>query len=439
MALTLASLLLPQISGANILAAISGGLDSVVLLHLLHLRGAKTGVAHCNFGLRGHESDGDEEFVRKLAKRYNFPFYRTGFCTLQHAEENGISTQMAARELRYTWFEEIRRQHQFDFIATAHHLNDSLETVLLNLLRGTGPAGLRGIAEEAGNIIRPLINTSREEITEFARHHNLTWREDSSNQSDYYKRNFLRQHIIPQLQQLNPNLLQTMSQTMQRMTDATELIRDKAAEVKKQAVTDLNKQVWIKTGLLPKKGLPLLLHELIKKYGFSYLQATEISKNLNAHSGKQHLSPTHRLLIDRQQLIISPLAEPDQNPEYKIEKLTTELDLGDHKLLFGHFYVDDFAPKKSADVAALDADKLNFPLRLRKWQPGDKFRPLGMRGQKKVSDFLIDQKVPVTEKEHVYVLVSGSEIVWLVGYRIGDRCKISAQTKNILEARLLKK
>ena len=421
----------------RLLVAVSGGLDSVALLHALHQAGYHTGVAHVNFGLRGVASDADEAFVQQLAFQYQAPFHHTRFSTEAHAAGHGISIQMAARALRYEWLEQIRQQAGYDYILTAHHRNDSIETVLLNLVRGTGLAGLRGMLPKTGQLVRPLLNATRADIAAYAAHHQLAWREDSSNATDAYQRNFLRHRVVPLLEELNPNFSETFQHTMQRLREAEEIITEQTGRLRENCHNEAG-TVQIRTDVLPKTGLPLLLHELLRPYGFTYRQAQELVRALPGPPGKQFFSATHRLVKDRQHLLITPLPAASAVPPagISIPAGAAEVTAGPWRLKLQRFPMATYLLQPDQEIAALDADTLAFPLLLRPWQPSDWFVPLGMRGRKNISDLLTDRKVPLPEKEKVWVLLSGEAIVWVLGRQLDDRFKLTARTKEVLEIRI---
>jgi tRNA(Ile)-lysidine synthase len=409
----------------KILLAASGGLDSTVLLHLLVKLEYTTAVAHANFQLRGEESEQDEAWVRQLASDFQLPFYTQRFETNNYATENGLSIQLAARHLRYTWFDALCEKLNCDFVATAHHLNDNLETVLLNFTRGAGLTGLQGIPQKKGRIIRPLLPFSRMEIEQYARDHGLTWREDSSNSSDDYSRNFIRHQVVPKLKELNPSLEETFSRNTERLHAADELARRELKGLRESYVLQSGRHTKILKSLvgLFQYPAPVLL-ELIKDYGFNLNQCIEVVLAVPGQPGKQFFSSTHQLVIDREHLIIS--VQKDKPGEVQIEEGVDEVVLGSLVLKIGNSAGAEINPGKG--VARLDKAKLRFPLLWRTWRPGDSFFPLGMEHRKKLSDFLVDNKISLTDKEDVTVLESGGEIAWVVGYRIDNRFKSTGGT-----------
>ncbi len=423
----------------SVLVAVSGGLDSVVLLDILHQLGVKIAVAHCHFGLRGDDADADEAFVRKLAKQYDAPYFAEHFQTKAFAEAEGISTQMAARLLRYRWFEEVRARQDYAVVATAHHQRDTAETMLLNLTHGTGLAGLHGIQSRNGHVVRPLLSVGRDDLHDYLVANNLRWREDDSNDSPVYQRNLLRHEVLPVLREINPNLDHTMSQTAERVGGAEEIVRRYVADTAAQARRDEAEATYFHIGTLQNTAATaLVLHELLRPFGFTWLVAKEITAAFTGLSGKQFLSPTHRLVKDRDHLVVTP-RRVAQYGSFQLEAGQTDL-LADGMRLRAalHEEAQHFIIPRSKSSAAFDADKLRFPLTLRRWQEGDWFMPLGMQGKKHLSNFLIDQKVPLNLKDEVRVLVSADgKICWVVGWRVDDRFKVTPATERVLAVQRL--
>ena len=423
----------------TVLVAVSGGLDSVVLLDILQRLGVKLAVAHGHFGLRGDDADADETFVRKLAKQYEAACHVEHFQTKAFAEAEGISTQMAARLLRYRWFEDVRARHDYAAIATAHHQRDTAETMLLNLTHGTGLAGLHGIQPKNGQVVRPLLCVGRDDLHDYLVANNLRWREDDSNDSPVYQRNLLRHEVLPVLREINPNLDHTMSQTAERVGGAEEIVRRYVADTAAQARRDHAEATYFDIRTLQNTAATaLVLHELLRPFGFSWLVAKEITAAFAGISGKQFLSPTHRLVKDRDHLVVTP-RRVAQYGSFQLEAGQTDL-LADGMRLRAalHDEAQHFVIPRSRSSAAFDADKLRFPLTLRRWQEGDWFMPLGMQGKKHLSNFLIDQKVPLNLKDDVRVLVSADgKICWVVGWRVDDRFKVTPQTERVLAVQRL--
>ena len=415
----------------KILLAVSGGLDSMVMLHLFKEAGFKIAVAHCNFQLRGGQSDADEEFVGNTCRQLKVPFFATRFDTKVHAAIRGISVQMAARDLRYSFFKELVRDHGFDRVATAHHFNDTIESIFLNLIRGTGMDGFRGIVVRKENIIRPLLFATRKMIHDHALQQNIPWREDSSNLSDDYQRNFLRHKVIPKLEEMNPGFEDAFRDTYERLLGAREFALAYIEEIKSIALKEGDdKSITLDIRRTRKSEFAaVLLWEIIKDLGFNYDQCQKIT--MDHQPGKIFYSETHQLLVDRTQYIIEEKRSNDFL-SHTIEKGQGFAGNGPVTLRIKELPHADFTLRKDPSLAQLDADLLQFPILWRKWQAGDYFIPLGMRAEKKVSDFLIDLKIPFNSKADITVLESGGEIVWIVGHRINDRYKVTAETNRVL-------
>jgi len=416
-------------SSDRILVAVSGGLDSMVLLHLLKQLTVEVAVAHCNFQLRGDDSDQDEQFVRNHCELIQVPFFCKRFETNNYATENKLSIQMAARDLRYAWFEELIEGKGFTKLSTAHHFNDSIETMLLNWVRGAGIEGLRGIPAKRDKIIRPILFATRDEIINYAADHQITWREDISNQTDDYQRNFIRHQVIPQLKRINISLENTVRESVNKMEDEWAFYLKHVEDWKEKFVVREG-ETWkiSKAGFHhPAHGASLLWNS-IKTFGFSYELCKEAVDIKDKQSGKQFLSSTHKLVVDRDYFIVTP--QGNHWNELSIEANQAQAILGPWTLNVR--VPSEIRPSDDPNEAVLDADKLVFPLRWRKWFPGDFFFPLGMTHRKKISDFLIDRKISVGEKDSVTVLESAGEIVWVAGHRIDNRFKLTPDTKRAL-------
>lgn len=417
----------------KILLAVSGGLDSVVMAHLFQLAGYKFSIAHCNFGLRGEESEGDEAFVEVLSKEFlKKDYFVTHFETQKFAKENKLSIQQAARDLRYAWLEEIRVANKLSVIATAHHSDDQFETFFINLLRGTGITGLTGIPLNQNHIIRPMLFTNRMEIEEYAKENNIRYREDSSNLSNKYLRNKIRHKLFPQLEKINPSYRDTMSQTIQNLK-GTELIYKEHLKELNLKQFDTNGRITIEIDRL--KSLNQGVHylfECISEYGFNRSTCADIYKSLRGISGKKFYSQTHSLLRDRKNLIITPnIKTMQQTEEYLIAFSQAEISAPIHLKLTEINNSPDIDLKRGNSFAMIDFDRLTFPLTIRKWQEGDFFYPLGMKRQKKLSDFFIDNKLSMNDKSDIWLLCSCGDIVWIIGHRIDERYKVKPNTKNI--------
>jgi tRNA(Ile)-lysidine synthase len=419
----------------RILLAVSGGVDSVVMVDLFAQTDFDFALAHCNFGLRGADADGDEDFVKQLAQKHKVLFFSQLFNTKEYADRQGISTQMAARDLRYAWFEELLATEKFDFLATAHHQNDNLETILLNLLRGTGIAGLRGILPKQKQIIRPLLFATRKDIREYATQTQIQWREDYSNWENKYRRNLLRNEIIPILKKINPNLDNSIRQTTERLRAIENIFKNQVEKTRKKIVKTSESVIYISIEPLQKmiEG-QIQLAEILKTYHFTYQQTQEIWASLDKEAGKTFNSPDYQLVKDRHHLIIMlKNAIQTTNLEWQIAENQSHLTTDFFELKISQITdLQGFTIPKNAETACLDSDKLQFPLEIRPWQAGDYFYPLGMEQRKKISDFLIDIKTPLNLKKQIFVLTSQGEIVWVIGYRIDNRFKLSDKTSKVL-------
>jgi len=417
----------------KILVAVSGGIDSVVLLHMLLKMEVNCAIAHCNFHLRGDESDGDFEFVKNLAKQYNLPFYSKDFDTKAYADNNKLSIEMAARELRYEWFNQILELENYQYIAIGHHADDVAETVLINLVRGTGIHGLTGIKPKLGKIIRPLLPFTRKELEEFAESESLNYREDSTNRETDFVRNKIRHQVIPVLEQINPAIRKTMSENVQRFKEVEQIYNDVIEENRLHLVFQRENQLLISIARLQELPSPSShLFEILSPYGFHHRDVRMITKSLGSISGKRFFSSTHQVLRDRKYLILSELEENDSS-EYLLEEKSGLIEF---PMEMEASFIDrtpSFKFPSNPEIACLDACKLKFPLKLRKWQKGDSFRPIGMKGNKKISDFFIDQKFSLQDKENTWLLISGDRIAWVVGHRLDDRFKITATTTKIFK------
>jgi tRNA(Ile)-lysidine synthase len=417
----------------RILLTVSGGIDSMAMLRLFKESGLNFGVAHCNFQLRGEASDGDEQFVQQTVKHLNVPCFVQRFETKKFAKQKGVSTQMAARELRYEWFEEIRNQNNYQYIATAHHQDDVLETILLNLTKGTGLAGLHGILPKNGHIVRPMLFTNRDSIEIYAKETLLEWREDASNEDTHYQRNLIRKKVVPILKQINPNISKSTSELAKRVWASEKIIDIEIEKIRKEIQTTSRGVVYLNYQKLESHDNAVeVLAQMLKYYDFDYKLSETIWQNKDTETGKRFLSKTHILTKDREQFVISKAI----NEEFE----GIEIDKSQSKVVLPNGFLElsylsekiDFVPH--VNVSYIDASKLKFPLKVRRWQNGDVFCPLGMNGKrKKVSDLLIDMKIPRNLKDNVLVLESDGKIVWVIGIRLDENFKISEKSKNILK------
>lgn len=413
----------------SILLAISGGLDSMVMLSLFIDAKFKIAVAHANFKLRSDESEVDEAFVMSFCQTKNIPFFTTAFDTNNYAAEKKISIQMAARELRYQWFRQLIKENGFAKIATAHHADDQAETIFLNMVKGEGLNGLTGMPLNKRNVIRPLMFATKENLEHFARNTSLKWREDSSNKEDNYHRNFIRHQIFPRLQKINPGLNESLLRTSVKAKGEMEILKHGLDAIKQSYFSvDDNGWISIKKTLLENFKEPAVIWRALDEFGFSLDQCEEIV-GMNHQSGKFFQSHTHRLVMDREVMIVQPLISESASSPVEIA--------GEGVFKLGHREIKCSIAKgtfsKKSSEAWLDIEKIKFPLTWRNWREGDRFMPLGMIGFKKVSDFLIDEKISVAEKGNVTVVESNGEIVWVVGMRVDDRVKqIDPKNKNFV-------
>lgn len=420
----------------RILLTVSGGVDSMVLLSLFVEAGYTVGVAHCNFQLRGAESDEDEVLVEQQAAKFGVPFYNRRFETVAEMERTGESMEMAARRLRYAWFNDLSREHGYTAIAIAHHADDSIETFFINLLRGTGLRGLTGISTQVGKIIRPLLFASRKEILEYAVQRHIPFREDSSNRSTKYLRNKIRLGLIPRIREINPKFTQLMIRNLARLTDAQLFINHGIERIRGEAVTS---EAGIDTihldRLDPAFPREFVIYELLASaYGFKGDVIDSLCRALEQEeaTGKRFYARDRVAYIDRGRIVATQIA-PDDACLTTIEKETPRAYCGNAVLYFETLDIDTIKNFGVPEhIAQVDADRLRYPLTLRRWREGDWFVPFGMTGRKKVSDFLVDAKVSAAEKQRQFVLLSGDDIVWLVGRRIDDRYRLTSETENVV-------
>lgn len=419
----------PYLKNSRCLIACSGGLDSVVLTHICHELEFDIALAHCNFNLRAEESDDDEAFVMDLADRLDLEVFIESFDTNSYAEEHKLSIQVAARELRYMWFYELVEAFQFDLILTAHHADDNLETILINLTRGTGIAGLIGIPEVNDQVLRPLLPFTRQELEHYAEAHKLTWREDSSNASDKYARNHIRHHVIPKLKELNQELLQNVNATIENLKDTADIVDESLNAVAKRAISEMDDNaIRFKISEFKKVNNPkAYLFEMFKDYGFKAWD--DIVDLLDAQSGKQVFSESYRLIKDRKHLILTDIDNVEQSA-VEIQRLDNDIDTPLGRLSFTKTNTIDTTDSATIYV---DMAKLVLPLMLRSWKKGDVFYPIGLNGKKKLSKFFKDEKMSLIQKEEALILCSNEKIVWVVGRRADDRFKTTSETDQILK------
>lgn len=416
------------LKGKRLLLACSGGVDSVVLAHLCVSASLDITLAHCNFNLRGKESDEDELFVRRLANQLEVEVFVKSFDTKEYVETNKGSVQMAARTLRYQWFTQIATEKELDYILTAHHLDDNLETFLINLSRGTGIDGLSGIPIKNKKIVRPLLSFSRKSILDYANTEHIDWREDSSNAESKYLRNKIRQEIAPRLKELHPTFLENFKKTQVHLHQTSTIIQNHIDKLRDGLFEKGEGHFRINIDSLTKlEPLDAYLYQLFNEYGFT--EWDDVEGLLSGISGKEVHSQTHRLIKDREYLFLSKKDNVDNDKVFIVSEsarsinFPVQLKIEEVKTL----------EKMSKNVAFLDKEKLNYPLMLRNWEKGDYFYPFGMNGKKKLSKFFKDEKVDVLSKEKQWLLCSGEDIVWVIGRRLDDRYKVEESTKDILK------
>lgn len=419
----------PFLKGKKLLLAVSGGLDSMVLLHLFQQLDYEIMVLHCNFQLRGMESFGDQQFIQEYTSQHNIQLSFTQFDTEAFANDYKLSIQIAARELRYSWFYEQLEIQDGDYILTAHHADDNLETFLINLSRGTGLDGLTGIPAQNDSIIRPLLPFTRKEIEEYAAKQDVKWREDSSNASNKYLRNKIRHDLIPILKELNPNFMSSFEKTQGYLQDSKDLVDDAAVMVYQQVAKEKGDEIYFDLNqLLKLANYKSYLYQWLTEFGFTAWD--DIYDLVTNQSGKQVLAPEFRLIKDRDYLILSPLKTESNQQEYLIESGTSKVNFP-LNLLFSN--VDEIGASSNSTIF-VDREKLLFPLTLRHWKEGDVFQPFGMEGKsKKVSKLFKDEKLSLIEKENTWLLCSENQVVWVVGIRQDERFKINSKTKNIVK------
>jgi tRNA(Ile)-lysidine synthase len=421
----------------KLLLAFSGGVDSVVLAELLRKTGYAFDLAHCNFKLRGNEANTDTEFCEDYAKTNGLKCHIIFFDTKEYAQQHKLSIQMAARELRYNWFNELINEHGYSYILTAHHANDNVETLFVNLIRGTGIKGLQGIPQKQNAIVRPLLFATKEEIKEYATKHELMYREDSSNQEVKYKRNFIRHEIVPGLKTLNPALEETMITSIEFFKQSADIVAAFASDKFKTICKEVNNQLWIDINLLkhePQKET--LLFEWLYKKNFKTTQTQQLAEVLTSDKqvGKLFSSTTHQLVVDRTHIIVQPLNTEFETTEYTINSFsdTEHLPI---KLVFEETTSKEFSKSRN-EIKIVYSENL-FPLKLRKWRQGDRFKPLGMNGFKKLSDFFKDQKFSKFDKEATWILENKEHIIWVVGHRMDDRCKVNEEAERTIKLKVI--
>ncbi|MAE09325.1 MAG: tRNA lysidine(34) synthetase TilS [Bacteroidetes bacterium] len=424
----------------EVLLAISGGIDSVVMLDLFDKIGVKYAIAHYNFKLRGDESDDDEKFVRQLAKSYGVEVFVDNGDAKEYSKKNGLSIQEAARDLRYAWFNKVCKENNYSIIAVAHNDDDKIETFFINLFRGAGVKGLKSIPVKRQNIIRPLMFTTREQIEKYAKEHNLLFREDSSNKSDDYLRNKIRHHLIPVIEEISPGFDEAINKSIDNLNDSDILMQFIINEKKRQLFSS-NSQETIKVnlkGLLKLTPLRVWMYYLLTEFGFTRKITDAVCYSLENENSTGHKfsSFKYELLIDRDYLIIRKITEKFSSKKYAISNEQSKVIEPINLIIERHKNSHEFVFSNKNNVAYFDSEKLTFPLFLRKWKYGDKMVPFGMKGSKLISDILIDNKVDLFVKEDTYVVISAGKILWLVGIRSSNEFRITKSTKKILKMEL---
>jgi len=406
-------------------------------LHILFKLGYKCIAAHCNFYLRMEESLRDEEFVRNLAHSYSIPYYNVDFNTIEYAKTNKISIEMAARDLRYEWFNELLIKTNAQAIAVAHHADDSIETMLMNLVRGTGLRGIVGIASRNQNVVRPLLCCTRLELEKYLIEHDLEHVEDTSNAANEYVRNQYRNVLLPLLLEINPSARQNLYSSLQNLEGNLAIYQQAIEQIRQQVVENKLDEVRMNIDIIRQQvHIPTVMHELLSPYHFSSSTVEQITEHLEGESGRVFYSETHRLVKDRKYLIISAKGL-NERKSFFISQEENELTDPIHLSIKRIDYSAGFSFSRSKDCVHIDAANLEFPLQLRRWNEGDWFYPFGMNRKKKLSDFFIDNKFSLVEKEQTWLLISNNEIVWIVGHRLDNRYRVTDKTKEVLEIRLL--
>jgi len=413
----------------RLLLAVSGGVDSVALAHLCKQAGFDAGIAHCNFQLRGADSERDEIFVKEFAAGLEMPFHAVRFDTRQYADTHRVSTQVAARELRYGWFEIIRQQQEYDFILTAHHADDNIETVLMNFFRGTGINGLTGMKPVYEKIRRPLLFARRTELETYLTDHKLSFVQDESNLHDDYTRNYFRNTILPLISKTYPEVQQNLADNIERFKEVETLYSGELARIKKKLFSADGENIRIPVLKLKKTpAMKTILLELIRPYGFKPTQLNEVVRLLDSDSGRYMVSESHRILKDRKHLVISALKDSGH---------TAVVIEGEGQVVFANGKLrlqktEKTEIIKNDHIALIDAAAVQFPLLLRPWRAGDYFYPLGMPGKKKLAKFFIDRKLSLADKEKVWVVEMNRKIIWVIGHRPDDRFKVTGKTREVL-------
>jgi tRNA(Ile)-lysidine synthase len=423
----------------KILLAVSGGIDSMVMLHLFIRSGIKAGIAHCNFSLRAGESDMDEELVKQFASKERIQFHSIRFETEVFAKKNKLSIQMAARQLRYEWFEKIMDKFGYDKTAVAHNLNDNIETLIINLVRGTGISGLTGMKPVSNRIIRPLLFSTRQDIVRYCNKHRIIYREDMSNADTKYIRNKIRHQIIPVLKEINPSIEATLNETAGRFTGLNEIVMDYLTCLREKVADQKNEIIKFNITLLkPYLHNKTLLFELFKSFDVNNDQLNDLLKVIEGKTGGQILTGTHRIIKNRKEIIVTDEKKVDYS-SYNVGNIEEFANVPGIESAEYINVTDSFEMPSDPLIACLDSEKVSFPLIIRRWKPGDFFYPLGMKNKKKLSDYFINSKYSIIEKENKLILESDGRIVWIIGDRIDNRFRITRSTRKALIIKSAKK
>jgi len=419
--------------GRKILLAVSGGSDSMVMCDLFFRAGMEFAIAHCNFQLRGAEADADEALVKSWAGQHQIRFFNTRFDTANIAQQQKTGIQEAARNLRYEWLENIRRDHRFDYIATAHHANDNVETLLMNLFRGTGMSGLHGIPERNGKIVRPLLFALKADIIAYANEVEVPYRDDASNASDKYLRNAVRLHILPSIEKYFPEATNRLNENIQRFAQSELLYRKELQRQLHKLVQQRGNDIYLPIKLLQKmEAAETLCYEIFSGYGFTSAQIPQLLRLVEGESGRYIESSSHRVIKNRDFLILTS-RQTTATDFIQMTSLPAEVETAEGRFIFSVVEKSSLTDMRE-DVAYVDLEKISLPLMLRRWRTGDYFYPLGMgMKKKKLSRFFIDQKIPLHRKEQVWVVENDKKIVWVAGMRLDERFKIRPQTASVLK------
>ncbi len=422
----------------KVLLGVSGGIDSMVMADLFQRAGFRFGIAHCNFKLRGIESEKDETFVTRFAEANKIPFFPKAFSTTEHASSRGISIQMAARELRRKWMESVAESEGYSCCATAHHLDDEAETFFLNMLRGTGIAGLHGILPKSGQFIHPMLFTGRQDIIDYVQDRRIEFREDASNRETDYARNKIRHLVIPELEKIKPGFRKVLTKDIANIRSIEIIYRSHLSETWNNIASEDEHGMRININKLKElPEFPTYLFEFLQRYGFNASDTEQMAVSLDGQAGKQFFSKTHRVILDRDSLIIGQnLANESSELNYLIQSGEKKIERPVGMTLRTYQRSEGFHILEDPWIAQLDADTVDFPLNIRKWRKGDRFYPLGMKTKKLLSDFFTDLKLSRFQKGACWIMTSNDDIIWIIGHRIDDRFKVTGSSKNILEIRV---